>query len=325
MACFAQSVATSGAAASPPPYLSPDTPQGRGPHPAIMVADPTLPTHTIYRPKNLAAQGAEKLPIVLFANGGCANLGNRFRYFLTEIASHGFIAIAIGPIGDEEYEYWAKPGLGTPAAGSPAAALAAAGTLAQSIPANGPAPAHTLPTQLIDALDWALAQNVRQDSPYFGKLDSAQIAVMGQSCGGLQAIDAAHDQRVKTLAVWNSGAFPEDKRALELKANRATKAGLKSLRVPTLYVSGDSTDMAFVNAEDDVARIDGVPLLRAWRAQTGHGGTYREPDGGDFAVVAVGWLRWQLKGDQTAAGLFVGADCGLCRRPEWHLKKKNID
>src|SRR4051812_4695264 len=78
-----------------PPYVTPETPQGTGPDPAIMEGDPGLATHTIYRPKDLAALGVEKLPIVAFGNGGCVNVGNRFRYFLTEIASHGFLAIAI--------------------------------------------------------------------------------------------------------------------------------------------------------------------------------------------------------------------------------------
>jgi len=315
-ASFAQTVT--------PPYVSPDTPQGTGPYPAIMETDPGLATHTVYRPKNLAALGVQKLPILAFANGACANRGNGFRYFLTEIASHGMLAIAIGPMGPKEGEY-ELIGNGQPAAGSPAAALAAAGKLAAATPASGPTPAYTTAAQLIEAMDWAQAENKRRDSPYSGRLDTARIAVMGMSCGGLQALDAAHDPRVTTLGVWNSGTYSDDKRALEIAAAKATKAGLKTLRVPTLYVTGDPSDIAFANTEDDFARIDGVPLFRAWRENTGHGGTYREPNGGEFGRVAVSWLLWQLKGDKDAGKMFAGADCGICKLPNWHVKKKSID
>ena len=309
----------------PPPYVTPETAQGTGPYPAIMEQDPALSTHTLYRPQDMAALAGNKLPIVAFANGACRNLGNSFRYFLTEIASHGFLAIAIGPIGPQEVEVASSLNRGQPAAGSPAAVQAAAGKLIGPTAENKISPAYTTARQLVDAIDWAQAENKRPGSKFFGRLDTAQIAVMGQSCGGLQAIDAAHDPRVKTLGVWNSGAFSDDKRALEIAAAQATKADLKTLRVPAIYVTGEPSDVAFKNAEDDFSRIEGIPLFRAWREQTGHGGTYREPNGGAFGRVAVAWLQWQLKGDRTAAKMFTGADCGICKLADWHVSKKNID
>ena len=41
-------------------------------------------------------------------------------------------------------------------------------------------------------------------------------------------------------------------------------------------------------------------------------GTYREPNGGAFAIAVNAWLEWTLKGNQTAAKMFAGANCGLC-------------
>ena len=324
----AQTPAPASVFASPPPpaYVTPETAQGTGPYPAIMVADPGLPTHTLYRPANLAALGAAKLPIVAFANGACANLGNPFRYFLSEIASHGFLAIAVGPIGAKEVEFSRSFAGEQPAAGSPAAGLAARGQLLSRAAESGPSPAaFTTARQLIDAIDWAQAENARPGSPYQGRLATEQIAVMGMSCGGLQALDAAHDPRVKTLGVWNSGTYDDDKRALEIAGAKVSKADLKTLRTPAIYITGDPSDVAFANTEDDFSRIEGLPLFRAWREKTGHGGTYREPNGGEFGEVAVGWLLWQLKGDREAAKLFVGTDCGICRRTGWHVKKKHID
>ena len=47
---------------------------GSGKHKAIMASDESLATHTIFRPKDLAALGEEsKLPIVAWGNGACAN------------------------------------------------------------------------------------------------------------------------------------------------------------------------------------------------------------------------------------------------------------
>lgn len=41
------------------PYVSPDTPQGWGPFPAIMIQEEGLSTHTVYRPTDLDALGDE--------------------------------------------------------------------------------------------------------------------------------------------------------------------------------------------------------------------------------------------------------------------------
>lgn len=307
--------------APPPAYVTPDTPQGTGRFGAVMEVDAGLPTHTVYRPANLAALGAEKLPIVAFGNGACVNVGNRFRYFLSEIASHGFLAIATGPIGPKEAESGAASSgdlRGTPAAGSPGA-LHKGPAVAGTTP-----PADTTAAQLLDAVTWAIAENSRPGSKYQGRIDTSKVAVMGQSCGGVQAIDAAHDPRVTTLGVWNSGAFPVDGRGWAIAAANADKAVLKTLHGSAIYISGEPSDVAFNNANDDFLRIEGMPIFRGWREQTGHPGTYREPNGGEFGVVATAWLQWQLKGDKQAATMFVGADCTLCKKPNWHVASKNL-
>ena len=312
---------------APPPYMAPEVPQGSGPFPALMRMQQGLATHTLYHPQDLARLGAEKLPLVVFGNGACINQGNRFRYLLTEIASHGFLAMAIGPIGPQEVEYASSGSAvrGPPAPGSPTARLAAEGKLPPPNPAGGPTPADTTAAQMVDAIDWAVAENARAGSALAGRIDLQQVAVMGQSCGGLQAIDAAHDPRVKTLGVLNSGTFSHPTRAWEIAAARATKDDLKTLHAPTLYITGEPSEVAFDNAEDDFARIDHLPLFRAWREGTGHSGTYREPNAGAYAPVIVAWLRWQLKGDEASARMFKGPRCGLCTEPLWHVKKKRIE
>jgi hypothetical protein len=98
---------------------------------------------------------------------------------------------------------------------------------------------------------------------------------------------------------------------------------LKTLRVPIAYFVG-KTDMARPNALDDFERIESVPVFVGVLEIPGdaHGGTYRPKNDGQLGVAGVAWLAWRLKGNQEAAKLFKGADCGLCRDPEWEVQKK---
>jgi hypothetical protein len=290
-------------------YVSKTVPQtqalGTGPYKAVMEADPTLATHTLYHPQNMAVVKG-KLPIVAWAEGGCANEGNRFRWFLSEIASHGYFVLAIGPIAKPEMEIW-KPEAPQPAVGGPPPQLP---------------PPRTHSSQLTDAINWAIKENGRAGSRFQGKLDPSKIAVMGMSCGGAQTIEASVDPRVTTSVMWNSGLFPEPTTMGGGKP--LSKDDLKKLHAPIAYISGDASDVAFVNANDDFERINHIPVFRAYRHKTGHGGTYGEPNGGAFGPVGVAWLDWRLKGDANAGKMFLGPKCGLCTNAEWVVKQKNL-
>ncbi len=80
-------------------YVSPETPQGTGPYKAIMATDSGANEFVLYYPGNLNELGAKKMPIILWGNGSCTYMGNKFRNFLTEIASHGYLAISGGRWG----------------------------------------------------------------------------------------------------------------------------------------------------------------------------------------------------------------------------------
>ena len=90
---------------------------GTGPYKAVMELAPGLPTHTLYRPADLRAVSGQ-LPIVAWGEGACANEGNRFRWFLSEIASHGYLILATGPIGAPDKEIW-RQNAPQPAVGGP--------------------------------------------------------------------------------------------------------------------------------------------------------------------------------------------------------------
>jgi hypothetical protein len=56
----------------------------------------------------------------------------------------------------------------------------------------------------------------------------------------------------------------------------------------------------------------------------GHGGTYHQPRGGEFARVALAWLDWQLKGKQAGSRIFFGESGDAKLDPKWIFEAKNF-
>ncbi len=98
---------------------------------------------------------------------------------------------------------------------------------------------------------------------------------------------------------------------------------LQKLHSPVIYINGGEKDIAYANGMDDFGKIDKVPVAMA-NLDVGHGGTYSQPNGGEFGRVAVAWLKWQLKGDETAGKMFSGESCGLCKDDKWKFEKKKM-
>jgi uncharacterized RmlC-like cupin family protein len=265
---------------------------GTGPYKAVMATDSSLATHTIFRPKDLSAFGKkEKLPIIAWGNGACANSPWEHVNFLSEVASHGFLVVAIGPMPAEGQR--AAPGGGT-----------------------------TKSSMLTDAINWAIAQNTNKTSQYYGKLDTKKIAVSGMSCGGLQTLEVAPDPRITTAMICNSGLFIDRGTAMGGMPS-LPKEHLQKLHTPVIYILGGERDIAYGNGMDDFGRINHVPAFAA-NLDVGHGGTYSRPHGGDFAKVATAWCQWQLKGDKQAAKMFEGDSCGVANMTGWKVQKKLI-
>jgi hypothetical protein len=296
-----------GPPADAPPIKSPPP----GPYKVDVLSEPSLTTHTVYRPTNLSSfTGKNRLPIVAWGNGGCSNAGLAFQTFLTQIASHGFMIIVSGPKDAPLPDFSRMPPPGPP------------GAAPSGPPAGLPMP-MTKDADLLTAVDWAIKETGRKDSPYFGKLDPDKVAVMGQSCGGLQATAVSGDPRVKTTVIWNSGTFPPG--GMPMNMSGATKDSIKTFHAPVAYFLGGSTDIAYPNGKDDFSLIPapGVPAFLG-SIKVGHGGTYAQPGGGRFGEVGVAWLKWRLNGDKASAKFFEGADCTLCKDPIWEVAKKNM-
>ncbi|TXS90256.1 hypothetical protein FV139_18535 [Parahaliea maris] len=279
---------------------------GTGPYPARAIYDKSLQTDTLYFPVSLPQ---EPMPLLLWGNGGCRDNGLRYSQFLREVASHGFFVIASG---HPRFEREVRP-RGTPKDDS------------------APDPLSALPDttveQILAAIDWADQQNRDESSPYFRKIDTGRIGVMGTSCGGLQAIAALKDKRLKTGIAFNSGVLTEPPPGvMDRNANLyVKKEELAELQGPVAYINGGPSDIAYRNALDDFDRLTHVPVFFAENG-VGHGGTYLfDEHGGEYAGVAIAWMSWQLKDDKKAGEWFVGSDCQLCTSEGWSVKKKGID
>lgn len=262
---------------------------GTGAYKAIMKEDFSLPEHTIFVPQDLSAFDKKNpLPVLVWGNGACANSPHEHINFLNEIASHGYIVLATGVIPMEGGWY------------------------------RGP---MSRTEQQIESMDWAIAQNADPASPYYQKIDVKNICVAGMSCGGLQTLYNCADPRIKTLMICNSGLFNQQ------NANQAVggmpmppKDKLKEIHTSILYMLGGESDIAYGNGMDDFKRIEHVPAC-ATNLPVGHGGTYAQPHGGEYSIVALAWLDWQLKGDKKASKMFVGKNCEILKRKDWSIEK----
>ena len=265
---------------------------GTGDFKAIMKEEKTLPEHTVFVPQDLSKFDVKNpLPVLVWGNGACANSPFEHMNFLNEIASNGYIVLATGniPMTDEWYK----------------------GPMSRS-------------EQQIESIDWIIAQNSDPASPYFNKIDTKAICVAGMSCGGLQTLFNCADPRIKTLMICNSGLFNKQNAGQAVGGMpMPQKEKLKEIHTPIMYMLGGKEDIAYENGMDDFRRIAHVPAC-AVNFPVGHGGTYREPHGGEFTVVALAWLDWQLKNDKQAAKMFQGKDCDLLKRKDWTIEKNKL-
>jgi putative CocE/NonD family hydrolase len=173
---------------------------------------------------------------------------------------------------------------------------------------------------MLEAIDWATREAAREGSPFQGRIDVTRIAVGGHSCGGLQALAVSHDPRIRTTLVLASGIYirPGGRSGVQID-----KWQLERLHSPLLYLTGGPEDIAHANATDDVQRINRLPVFFG-SLPVGHGGTFSQPDGGEWARVSTRWLDWQLKGDADASWDFAGDPCRLCADERWTVERKNL-
>jgi hypothetical protein len=232
-----------------------------------------LANHTIWSPTNLASV-TKPLPIVVWGNGACAGESSFFGAMLAPLAASGVVVFSNGTPGGS---------------------------------------ASTSTSQLIESIEYATKENARQGSKFFGKLDLKAISAQGQSCGGVQALEAAADARVGSVIAWNSGFL----------YGRPT--GMPKLHQPVAWLNGGSSDIAYSVATTDFAQVPAkIPSVLGSYKNVGHMGLWTDATLAKAdAVIAKNWINAVHYGDATAKAQFVGANCGLCNGTGWVMQSKN--
>ena len=277
---------------------------GSGPYKAVMTDDESLPGFTIYRPGDI--QSASKvegaLPVVLFGNGGCYRSSQPYAKFLTEIASHGYVLMAVGEWRIEhdpdEAKVWELDDEKSTLKTNDAKSL------------------------VNTALNWLEKENQRAGSEFYQTVNTHNVAAMGYSCGGVQALimGTLGDKRIKTVVGMNTGAFIDGGPLNGM----ITKDDLQKLTTPIIYMLGGEKDDAAPNGRDDFKRINHVPVVLATYPSVGHTATYQDHQGGAFGQMARTWLDYQLKGKKQYENLFRYSDKGNDFEG-WEITQKGFD
>ena len=320
---------------------------GTGPFKSEVVGDASCPGFTMYRPQNLkevvARQGS--LPVIVYANGACFNNNVEMRLLLSEVASYGYVIAAIGPYDEEDVMTQWRGVLKSSFPETKGEVIMDNGEKivpytseeirarqekqakqreeaqkkAKKSKKQQPAepPFRTYSKMLLEVLNWLTDQNAATGSEYYHCLNLDHVAAMGQSCGGSQVLGVAHDPRIKTCVMLNSGIG-------DMEMMGTTKENLKNLHQPMFYMIGGSGDIAYANAQKDFERIaDNIPVVML-NSKDGHSGTYYEEHGGNYAKAVVKWLDWQLKGQVGKSALFLDDEYLKMKFPEWQGIRKNF-
>ena len=191
---------------------------GTGPFKSEVVGDASCPGFTVYRPQNLkdvvARQGA--LPVIVYANGACFNNNVEMRLLLSEVASYGYVAAAIGPYDEADVmaqwrgvlksSYPETKGDVIMANGEKILPMTAEERKAQQeeqarqreeaakkVKKNKKKqseepPFRIYPKMLLEVLDWLTEQNATQGSEYYHCLALDHVAAIGSvvwRCSGV--------------------------------------------------------------------------------------------------------------------------------------------
>lgn len=243
---------------------------GSGLFKAIAVRESSLPQFVVYRPGDLywASTREKKLPVLIWGNGGCMDTSVGYERMLTEIASQGYIVIAIGEM---QMKYGDRGEV------------------------------HTPSEMMADAMEWICRQAKDRKSSYYDCVDTTRMSAAGHSCGGAQVLFNSADPRLKTYLILNAGMG-------DMEMAGASTKSLAGLHAPILYLTGGEGDVAYKNAQLDYERISQVPVACGDMPAAGHAGTYKEKGGGDFGRMVLAWLDWQLKGKEQQKNVFLESD-----------------
>lgn len=169
-------------------------------------------------------------------------------------------------------------------------------------------------------MDWAVAETMKTDSAYAGKLDPDRIIAAGNSCGGVTAMElAAQDTRVRSVFVLSGSSA----------LGASDEEILEAISVPVAVVVGNpDEDIAAPNALMDYELLPmNVPAMVVSRSSGDHPTVSTDVNiSGDVADIALNWFDFSLFGLQDATNkLTSSVVCDKCESSVWSVKSKNFD
>ncbi|MEV7807595.1 cellulose-binding domain-containing protein [Microbispora sp. NPDC088329] len=296
-------VACTGGVTSPSPSPSPSPTPSPTPSPsASPSASPTPPTrpaiennfpvtregaygtnrYTVFRPSNPSSVG-RPMPVLVFGNGACAHTnGSEVIQALTFIAARGFVVVDTASVDGAS---------------------------------NGVQSGSPIPSLLTDGISWAERENSRAGSPLYQRLDLSKVATAGHSCGGLEALIAGQDRRVKSVVSLDSGLFADGSFGY-------SRAELAKLHTPVMFLDGGPSDIAYDNTRANYD-LTQVAAVLAEHPQAGHVGFITGSQMTDGMTTVVQFLDMTLNGNATARAYILGSS-GLAAKAPWTVRTKNF-
>lgn len=148
---------------------------------------------------------------------------------------------------------------------------------------------------LTQGIDYLFAENEREGSPLYQKLDTSKLGVGGHSLGSLSTYDIADDPRITTTVHVDGGQFDG--------------MGGPRLHKPALFICGEDS-WGTPNCNNDYEGAS-VPIFYTRIAGLiGAEGHIMAADAG--LEIWLAWMRWQLAGEEERRKDFLDPMCTYC-------------
>jgi dienelactone hydrolase len=264
----------------PPPALSRSLP-------ITVEPAPDLPGYNVYRPDDLGAIG-ERLPVVVWANGGCVRHDATWKTLLERWAAAGYFVVAISSPPDRE------------------------ATMED----------RTTAADQAAAIDWANEQHARAGGLFAGQLDLDRVVAAGNSCGGITSLTlAGDDARVRAVFVLSGSSVGPN------ATGDQAAAVMDKVTVPVGFAVGGPEDIASSQADQDFDLLaPGIPGFVAKRASGDHITVSTDVAIlAEVAEIGVNWIDYALTGNETARQNLVDRPSPSSAPGVWTTQAKHLD
>jgi Chlorophyllase enzyme len=164
--------------------------------------------------------------------------------------------------------------------------------------------------EMLQGVDWVIAQSKQSGSPLFGKVDVEHIGAFGHSQGGAGTCRAGADPRVDAIATLSGTSSVNEIKCPAFFLTTGGEAGsspdmrimetLGATSKPSMYgiTVGGNHDEYSDKADEGVTAFIGLT----------------SNDGLQSRAAVTAWFDWQLKGMPEVGELFRQKPCKFCNR-----------